>query len=167
MRCSGLLSQWHYRRLGFRGLGHSTSIFLRPLAPSALTDFDATMDALTPERPAAAGSKVAQVSLLHVIESSHHSVSNHPLSPLCHGMMFTQGLPRERLAPISSLGRDNCVIWASPLEGRLATTEGRIEFTNVTDWQFTSSCSPPHLTVTQLLSVTKFTPKLGRGLAPR
>ena len=42
----------HSFRGCFRMLGHSTSIFLRPLAPPALPGFRATMDALTPEPPA-------------------------------------------------------------------------------------------------------------------
>jgi hypothetical protein len=44
---------------------------------------------------------------------------------------------------------------ASPLANRLAETTGRIEFTIVTDETFTSSCFPPRLEATQLLSVTK------------
>src|SRR5580704_4690665 len=44
---------------------------------------------------------------------------------------------------------------ASPLAGRLTETPGRIEFTVVTDETFTSSCFPPRLMATQLLSVTK------------
>ena len=36
----------------------------------------------------------------------------------------------------------------------LAERPGRIEFTIVTDWSFTSRCSPPRLAATQLRSVT-------------
>ena len=49
---SGLLSLRHCRRLVFRWLGHSSSIFLGPFAPPALPGFLATMDPLTPGRPA-------------------------------------------------------------------------------------------------------------------
>jgi hypothetical protein len=41
----------HSFRLSLRRSGHSTSIFLRPLAPSALPGITATMDALTSESP--------------------------------------------------------------------------------------------------------------------
>jgi hypothetical protein len=47
---SGLLSQRHCRWLVFRALGHSSSIFLEPFAPPALTGFHATMAPLTPAR---------------------------------------------------------------------------------------------------------------------
>lgn len=46
------------------------------------------------------------------------------------------------------------VLEASLLGCWLTSRPGRIEFTNVTDWSFTSSCFPPRLAATQLLSVT-------------
>ena len=55
---------------------------------------------------------------------------------------------------------------ASPLAGRLAETPGRIEFTVVTDETFTSSCFPPRLMATQLLSVTKGQTPFDRDLHP-
>jgi len=46
---------------------------------------------------------------------------------------------------------------ASPFSRRLAHVSGRIGFIIVLimDWQFASSCSPPRLSATQLLSATK------------
>src|SRR5258708_4497784 len=41
----------HWRRLCFTRFVHRTSIFLRPFAPPELPGFNATTDALTPERP--------------------------------------------------------------------------------------------------------------------
>ena len=45
---------------------------------------------------------------------------------------------------------------ASPLRRRLANASGRIEFIIVLfmDWSFASSCSPPRLSTSQLLSAT-------------
>jgi len=62
------------------------------------------------------------------IESSVHSVSNHPTSSLCDGLVFgPQGLPPRHFSPkFAPTGKGVC--WASPLESRLATTSGRIEF---------------------------------------
>ena len=57
-------------------------------------------------------------------------------------------------------------LWASPHGRGLASTTGRIEFTCVSDWPFTSSCSPPGLAATQLLSVTGRRTFARRGLAP-
>ena len=74
----------HCHRLFFRRLGHRVSTSLHPLAPPELPGFFATMGALTPGRPALrlpgsmnTGFGIVQVSLLHVIEPSDHSVSNH------------------------------------------------------------------------------------------
>ncbi len=39
------------------------------------------------------------------------------------------------------------------LKARRNTMPNRVRYP--TDWLFTSSCSPPHLTMTQLLSVTE------------
>jgi hypothetical protein len=57
-------------------------------------------------------------------------------------------------------------VWASPFPRQLAAVAGRIEFTCVTDWPFTSGCSPPGLTATQLPSVTGRRTHARRGLAP-
>jgi hypothetical protein len=57
--------------------------------------------------------------------------------------------------PESGLVRDDRAVKGSPLASGLPDRLGRIEFTYVTDWSFTSDCSPPLLTQTQLpLSVT-------------
>ena len=68
------LAQGHSRRLGFDPTFRYSSTFLRPLAPSQLRDFIATMDALTPagsdlrsstrNRNTVSGRR--QVSLIHV-----------------------------------------------------------------------------------------------------
>src|SRR5437867_717356 len=49
---------------------------------------------------------------------------------------------------------------------RLIAPSGRIEFTGVTDWSFTSCCSPPRLAATQLLSVTGRRTFARQGLSP-
>jgi len=81
--------------------------------------------------------------------------------------LLAQGLPRERLAPVPSPSRDNSVLWASPVEGRLATTEGRIEFTKcyglAVHLQLLST--PPHGDAVTFSYQVHTKP--GRGLAPR
>ena len=76
------------------------STFLRPFAPRALPRFPATMNALTPARrlfgPHGRIMNTVlstQVSLLRVIESSDHSISNHPSSSREFGPVFLPGLP--------------------------------------------------------------------------
>jgi hypothetical protein len=76
-----------------------------------------------------------------------------PAASLWHVTPQLTGLPRK--------------VWASPFTSRLALPSGRIEFTCVADWSFTSCCSPPRLTATQLLSVTGRRTYARRGLAPR
>ena len=100
------------------------------------------------------GFGVIQVSLRFVIETSEHSVSNHlPSSRRVPGFFCVRLTgPRCR----GHLFPDQCVTWASPVPSRLATTVGRIEFTCVTDCSFTSGCSPPRLTATQLPLVTEY-----------
>ena len=72
----------------------------------------------------------AQVSLFHVIESSVHSVSNHPSSSLRIGLLSSVRAYREYRVLFRSHHdrRDHSVIGASPLASRLATTKSRIEF---------------------------------------
>jgi hypothetical protein len=86
---SGWLSQRHCRRLVFRSLGHSTSIFLEPFAPPALPGFVATMAPLTPARRLFASSlrpaadaddehRLFRAGLFaYCAWTSDHSVSNH------------------------------------------------------------------------------------------
>src|ERR1700733_963390 len=57
-------------------------------------------------------------------------------------------------------------IQASPVTRRLAKAAGRIEFAYATDEDFTSGCSPPPLTRTQLPSVTGPPDEAGQGLSP-
>jgi len=80
-----------------------------------------------------------QASVLHAIESSNHSVSNHPPSSPCDSLVLrTTGLTAATLLPKIAPTGDG-VIWASPLGGRLATTTGRIEFVII----LRTNCSPP------------------------
>src|SRR6266699_47095 len=93
----------HCGRLFSIACSHSTSTSLRPFAPPALPGFFATMDALTPERrlfvPILTSNEhrpsSAQVSLLHVIEPSDHSISNHRRSSWEFGLVSLPGLPRD------------------------------------------------------------------------
>jgi len=75
--------------------------------------------------------KIGQVSLLHHINPSDHSVSNHPSSPPGPTWFSTTGLTvAEPFAaephPLGRVSHD--VTWASPLASWLATTKSRIEF---------------------------------------
>src|SRR3990172_712879 len=69
-----------------------------------------------------------QVSLLHVVEPSGHSVSNHLLPP--PGLVWFS--PRAyRVVRRPHPSRNHGVTWASPFPSRLATTTGRIEFVSL------------------------------------
>jgi hypothetical protein len=155
----------HWRRLLFHWPVHHASTCLRPLAPRPLRRFVATTDALTPA-PA-----VLRSRLITAHEHRSLSRSRSPCFTYQHFQPFrlqSPSRPRHRFtrgcrlsarypsAHRASLERSIAPsrVWASPLLGRLATVSGRIEFTCVSDWSFTSSCSPPGLTATQLLSVT-------------
>ena len=105
-----------------------TSTFLRPFAPPALPGFDATMDALTPVRPALrpvmSGNehrpKTEQVSRIHPPDlPSVPSPTTWCVRPsLYHATLQRGRLPRTLWPPV----------WVSPLTSRLTTTPGRIEF---------------------------------------
>ena len=74
---------------------------------------------------------------------SDHSVSTHLTVP-CR---------RFDTLPISATGFPLWV-WASPFASRLAGPARPNRVRHPTDWSFTSCCSPPRLTATQLRSVT-------------
>jgi len=84
VRGAAMPSPGHCVRLRFRLSGHATSTFLRPFAPPALPGFHATMDALTPERPALRRPRPAQRRRLYT----------HEHRPVCHS-----GLPASRVWP--------------------------------------------------------------------
>ena len=127
----------HWRRSHFALVCdvHHASIFLRPFAPPELPGFNATTNALTPERQARRyRDRLALLSrsglLVSWIKLSGHSVSNHPRRPRSWVWFSLRGLPSNWVHhPTHPLGRvPHDVIWASPLASQLATTLGRIEF---------------------------------------
>ena len=160
-------------------LGHFTSIFLRPFAPPELPGFHATTDALTSERrlflPVGSREGVrhmntflpVQISLLNVVESSDHSVSNHLLPPLNPWFGFSDsGIPRGTAFQPPPSRRTLASLGLRLFPVGSPRTTGRIKFTFVTDWSFTSCCSPHRLAATQLRSVTVFKPNTDRDLHP-
>jgi len=72
------------------------------------------------------------------IESSIHSVSNHPTSSPEHQSGFGPEPTAQHRLPTVCIPRDSCVFWASPLASRLATMSGRIEFVII----LRTGCSP-------------------------
>jgi len=116
----------------------SVFIFLRPFAPPALPRFVATMNALS----------AIELSLrlsdrsLHL---SHAPFQSFPLQP--HPSRQLSSFGSARTVICSPLSRQ-----ASPRPSRLARLTCRIEFTFVRDQPSVSSCSPPRLAATQLLS---------------
>ena len=97
------------------------------------------MATLTPCRV----STLDRVSLLNVTVPSKHSVSNHPMNKFCP--FFVVASFRNKTSPF--------VLWlrhsfaGSPVHQAESSSYP-------TDCSFTSSCSPPRITATQLLSVT-------------
>lgn len=128
-----------------------SSTFLRPFAPSALPDFSATMDALTParrvlrilirdnERP----SWIGQVSPVHSARSSMHPVTKHPTRPALASLLLTQ---RDRLPGVTSPGLD----FALHPQTRRYVRPNRVR--HPTGCLFASGCSPPRFIATQLPS---------------
>ena len=93
---------------------------------------------------------------------SHRSLSNHPVCPII--ALVVLNVHRDRLP--YRFPRNPHGIGASPVECRLAafTRPNRVRFAR--DRWFTSGCSPPHLAVTQLPSVSGPRTWTWRGLPP-
>ena len=174
---SGLLSQRHCRRCCFHGLGHPTSIFLEPFAPPALPGFVATMAPLTPGRWALwvlmRGHELppvtTQVSFFKAFDLPSIPSSTTVLPFPQHGFRTlpqSDGLPRLSPGKTSSVeglpsrGQGFTVVTPAPRQA----WPNQVRYP--TDWTFTSSCSPPLLTETRLLSVTSFVTQTRWGLAP-
>ena len=120
------LAQGHSRRLGFDLTFCYSSTFLRPLAPSPLRDFYATMDALTPVSSALRSSTSnmntvsvrQQVSLIHV---SDLPIPPSPTTPQALDADFPR-YPSSRRVSHSRGSRLHLSLAGSP------TLTGRIEF---------------------------------------
>jgi len=161
----------HCRRLWVLRCGHRVSTFLRPFAPPALPGFVATMDALTPVRPALrpvmSGNehrpKTEQVSWLHV---PGLRVVPSPTTWWAWPSLWSFSIVHRDQLPPPPPQRRQQGIRASPFPSRLAaaTRPNRVRYP--TDRRFTSGCSPPHLAVTQLPSVTGPRTWTWRGLTP-
>ena len=119
------------------------SSFLPPLAPSALPDFIATMEALT----AVWGWHRANLLPRQLSPLTYTSFGTFPLQPCPNVLnsMITGGCHRLRSRIIAQ---------ASPLTSRLVTFAHRIEFTSVWDRSFALGCFPPRLTTTQFPSAS-------------
>ena len=120
------------------------STFLRPLAPSRFRGFTATMDALTS----------ARFSLSRTdLPDSHSEPSNH--SVLNHTTCL-----RHRFNTLPLTVADVSTLLFFFVELRLrhwgvgSSTCHAESGSYPTDWLFASSCFPPCLTATQLLSAT-------------
>jgi len=99
----------------------------------------------------------AQVSLLHVPNLPDHSVPNHLVSPWRRFVTLRASAQRARLPCSFSAFLSGLLpsrVWASPVPSRLAESTRPKRVRYPTDWSFTSCCSTPRLTATQLQSVT-------------
>jgi hypothetical protein len=134
---SGLLSQRHCRWLVFRALGHSSSIFLEPFAPPALTGFHATMAPLTParwSRTAHRGGRACRPlpgrSLCFTCLAFRAFRPQTPVRP-CRRFgtqPFSSTGFHGASCRVSPLGLVPQSVWASPLASRLANRTGRNGF---------------------------------------
>ena len=132
-----------------------------PFAPSQLRDFIAITGALTPVARLF-GTLVhelrlfpQQVSLINASVLPDHSVSKHLMHRCCRFITL----------PFSS----TAFLCGSRLRLWLAGSSNRTRPNRVchpTDWSFTSCCSPPHIAVSQLHSVTGRRAYAWRGLSP-
>jgi len=134
---------------------HSSSIFLHPFAPQVLPCFHATMDALTPARLALRtllkGNEhqpySGQVSLVHVVRTSMHSVTKHLT---CPAIAYSLPAQRDRLPGAALMGAPGHSRSGLHL-GSAGSSHRTAESCSLpTDCMFVSGCSPPHLTATQL-----------------
>ncbi len=152
----------HLRRCHLRRSPSSSSTFLRSLRSMAVTPlhrYYGRSDSCPPDSETLglnACSTCGQVSLIHVTQSSGHSVSKHRRASASPGHVTHQRVG-PRLHPNSG------ELGASPLLRRLAAPRrpNRVQVSpslgrSLTDWPFTSCCSPPRLATTQLQSVTSY-----------
>jgi hypothetical protein len=154
----------HWFRVCSPGCGFA-STSLRPFAPGPLRPFIAPMGALTPARSVApvlglspAASRSApreQVSLIHVLGLP---AIPSPNTCECSASPGRGTLPHQR---VGSREFPSWELEASPLLRWLATSRqpNRVQFPLLlerllTDWPFTSCCSPPRLATAQLHSVS-------------
>jgi len=161
----------HFGRWSFLGSGHSSSTSLHPFAPPELPGFNATMNALTSVRWALR-TRVSdcsalrhmnshwdseQLSLVHVLVLL--SVPS-PTTPVSLVVALSHYPSAQRASatrtPLQTC-RPGCLFvtvlgFANAREARQKQRPNRVR--HPTDQTFTSSCSPPRLTATQLLSVT-------------
>jgi hypothetical protein len=146
--------QGHCRRCLFLLCFFHGSTSLPPFAPRPLRRFIARMGALTPDRLTFRLVADRRPGLpASLAPPSRRSAPNHPR------------LPRRRRRALSATGFLS--VLGSTISGRSAAPAGRIRFTCVADRRFTSSCSPPRLAATQLLSVSGPRARARRGLSPR
>ena len=141
------------------------STFLPSFTPHPLRCFHATMKALTPAEPVPR--VLSENTLLHAQQVSRIHVPCLPvvLSPTtwcARSSSIVLCGNRDRHPSL----RRRVGFGASPLASRLAaaTQPNRVRYP--TDRRFTSGCSPPHLAVTQLPSVSGPRTRAWRGLAP-
>ena len=105
------------------------------------------------------------------VRTSDHSASNHriAISPSSVCSVATPSRLAASILRADPGGRKDCrhAVQGSTFPRSLPDRLGRIEFTFVTDWSFTSGCSPPSLAETQLpLSVTGWQRKPDRDFHP-
>jgi len=181
--CGGAPNQDSHR---LSPLGHSrgwklltqtgpASAFLHPFAPWALPHFLAHMGALTPAQLTHGQPFTGQVSPVHTARPSPHSVTNHPTRPAIAFVLPTQrgrflkpGLRPPVPMPcrgLANLWQTSCFRPCSSPDFTFDEQARRSVWPNrvrpPTDCGFVSSCSPPRLAATQLLSTA------GSGHLPR
>ena len=139
---SGLLRRLrHCRRFLFRPSVLHVSAFLRSLRSTDITPLPRYYG----RSDSCPTLSTGQVSLPHLPSLPNHSAPNH----LTHPQLRFDTLPLSSLSfPLPKR------VWASPLNRRLADHARPYRVRYPTDWSFTSCCSPPRLSATQLQSVT-------------
>jgi hypothetical protein len=97
--------------------------------------------------------------LVSCVKPSRRSISNHLLSSPGTGLVLFRSLPHDP-SVVSHRGTMASIGLHHHSEVGHDNRPNRVR--HPTDQRFTSSCSPPPLTRTQLLSVTTFRPNLAR-----
>ena len=149
---SGLLSQRHCRRCGFRMSGHRAFHLPGTLRSTGITRFRHYYGS----SDSCPSQSLGQVSLLYESNLPDVPTPTTPCRPRHHEFVFHVSV-QPRIGAFRHRPIPRGIPYgtsASPLPSRLAATTGRIEFTFVSDHPFAFRCSPPRLTATQFRSAT-------------
>jgi hypothetical protein len=144
----------HCRRFWVRRHKRCVSTFLHPFARPELPGFNATMDALTPVRKDCGPNRSPCLTSMNLPSIPSPSTPCRPSKRVWFNFWAYRASPSRRTARPQNSGDVRQLGFAINEQARHDSRPKRV--CQPTDWMFTSGCSPPRLTATQLPSITKF-----------